>query len=574
MRALALVTLLVACGGKDADTVPVDTAVDGTGSGGGTLSTPATTTPSGTGGTDVDTALDTGTATTPAVVGPAGRRLILTEICDDDLVDGLAWLELYNSGEAAVDLGDYSLRVFADGGTTPTDVALPHRALPAGRAWVVVQGGWEDVFVDTWGRAADQAGLPFTLDGDDSMFLFDRGELVDAFGVIGEGFDSPWAYPMSTATREDGILDGSASWDAGQWVVSFGAAFATPGRHPSSAPLPTDPGGTGTSVVVEAVVLSEVTDLASDADVKYVELYNAGFTAADLSGWSLNVYDAAAAEPATVQLAGVLAPGAAYVVAGAESADAFYATFGFHADLYSSVAFGNGNDPVQVTGPLGQIDTFGQVGADGFGQPWDYTDSAAVRLPGVLEGAAEWVADEWTVVAGDIGATPGEHGDGSLADPGVLWINEIVDHAEDDAVRWVELYNPGPDPAMLSRFVIHRYANGSPLSATVRLSGELAPGDVWVVAGDAGTFLARYGFDADQADPTIDGDGNDVYELRLDGVPLDVYGEPGVDGFGTPWEYTDSVVRRDPIVTGPQDSWLPEEWRVTAGSAGESPGMR
>ena len=110
--------------------------------------------------------------------------------------------------------------------------------------------------------------------------------------------------------------------------------------------------------------------------------------------WDAHVYDAAAAEPATVQLAGVLAPGAAYVVAGAESADAFYATFGFHADLYSSVAFGNGNDPVQVTGPLGQVDTFGQVGADGFGQPWDYTDSAAVRLPGVLEGAAEWVATE------------------------------------------------------------------------------------------------------------------------------------------------------------------------------------
>lgn len=566
---LPLLVLLAACGGKDSDIFPVDTGA-----------APATTAPTGgtgsgtgTGGTDPDDTADTG-GDGPVVSfdGPA-RSLVLTELCDDDLVLGLSWFELYNAGEAAVDVGDWRVQLYADGGTSPSTVALPHRALPPGRTWVVVQSGYEALYRDTWTIDADQVALPFELNGDDTVLLFDGEELVDAYGVIGEGAEGAWAYANRTATRFDGVVDGAPRWLDAEWELSFGAAFATPGRHPASSPLPPDP-GTATTGGAGAMLISEVVDYADDTRVKYVELYNAGAIEVDLSDWTLQLYENGSGSPQSVVLGGRLAPGQAYVVASADGADGFRAEFGIDADLYSSIAFGNGNDAVQLVGPFGQVDLYGVIGVDGLGSDWDYTDAVVERVPGVYAASGSWDPAQWFRSVGAGAASPGAHGSGGTVAPGELLISELVDHIDDGAVRWIELYNPGPDPASLGRFVLHRYANASPLSATVALSGTLSAGETHVVAFDTGAFNSRYGFAPDQADLVIDGDGNDVYELQRDGVVVDVYGQVGVDGFGTAWDYTDSVVRRDPIVTRPQSTWLAEEWRVTAGAGMESPGER
>ncbi len=571
MRWLALILPVAACGSKDSNYYPLDTGT-----------APATAAPTGGGGTagsggggggaEPDTA-DTGEP--PPVVsfdGPA-RSLVITELCDDDIIAGLSWFELFNGGVAAVDVGDWRVRIYADGSVSGTEVALPHVALPPGRAFVVVEPGYETAFVDNWSFEADHSGLPFGLTGDDAVFLFDGEELVDAYGVIGEGVDSVWAYENRTATRYDSVEVGSARWLASEWDTVFGAAFATPGRHPAGEPLPPRP-GTTTTGGAGAVILSEVVDHASLSRLKFIELANVGGITVDLSDWNLNVYENGSGGARSVRLFGELAPGEAYVIASADGAEDFRAEYGFDADLYSSVAFVNGNDAFTLTGPAGQLDTYGQIGVDGLGLDWDYTDAVVERVPGVYLASSEWVAGEWYRSVGSSGASPGAHGGGGTADPGEMLISEIVDNAEDEAVRWVELYNPGPDPASLGRFTLHRYANGSAVSASVRLSGTLSAEETFVIAYDGPAFLARYGFDADLVDPTIDGDGNDVYELQRDGVVLDVFGEVGVDGAGTGWDYTDAVVRRDPIVLRPQASFLPEEWRITPGAGIETPGVR
>jgi hypothetical protein len=526
----------------------------------------------GTSTTDPPETADTGDLPFgPVEFERPARSVVLSELCDDD-VPGLSWFELFNVGGAAVDIGDWRVRIYADASLTGTELVLPHVVLPPDQAFVVIQPGYELAFDEAWFFEAQYAGLPFELDGDDAVLLFDGEELVDAYGVIGEGLESDWTYAGRTATRYDGVNVGSAYYQPLEWARSLGSGLATPGRHPSSQPLPptediATTGGAG------ALILTEVVDHLESPRLKYVEVTNVGAVAIDLSSWVLSTYADGSGGADAVAMRGELAAGASYVVASADGADAFRETYGFDADLYSSVALVNGNDAITLSGPFGQLDTLGVVGVDGLGTDWDYTDAVYERVPGVLMASPDWISVEWSRTLGSAAATPGSHSVGT-APSAELLISEVVHHALDPAVRWLELYNPGPATAPLGRFSLHRFANGSPLSAEVLLSGSLAAGETYVVAGDGVAFTAMYGFDADFVSSNIDGDGNDTYQLRLDGVVSDIYGEVGTDGLGTDWEYTGAVVVRDPLVTRPRPSLSMAEWRVTFGAGTETPGVR
>lgn len=152
-------------------------------------------------------------------------------------------------------------------------------------------------------------------------------------------------------------------------------------------------------------------------------------------------------------------------------------------------------------------------------------------------------------------------------------LSEVLDHREVGVVKAVEIANVGDGDGTLDGWTLHRWANGSVLSDVVPLDGvEVAAGGVAVAVARDGLidFLALFDRTPDVDHPAVSGNGDDAYAL-VDpaGAQVDVYGEPGVDGTDTAWEYTDGVATRSGDASG---AWDPASWTVLAGSASASPG--
>ena len=157
--------------------------------------------------------------------------------------------------------------------------------------------------------------------------------------------------------------------------------------------------------------------------------------------------------------------------------------------------------------------------------------------------------------------------------PSSLIISEVADPQDNTNVRFVELYNAGGSPIDLlaGNYNIVRQVNEGTSYGSIALTGTVAAGATFVVSTST-NFLTVYGFDADQYDNTISGNGDDAYFLYSGGgfgvgTLVDIYGQIAIDGTGTPWEYTDSRAVRDGLVTQGQTTWDSGEWTITAAVA-------
>ena len=115
------------------------------------------------------------------------------------------------------------------------------------------------------------------------------------------------------------------------------------------------------------------------------------------------------------------------------------------------------------------------------------------------------------------------------------------------------------DIADLSLWDVQYYfnANATP-SVTVTLTGSASAGDYIYVASEATEFTAYFGFA-----PTFTGggsvNGDDSVVLRLNSTDVDVYGSPGTDGTGQPWEYLDTWSYRNNGTTA-STTWDALDW--------------
>ncbi|MBR3583614.1 MAG: lamin tail domain-containing protein [Kiritimatiellae bacterium] len=157
-------------------------------------------------------------------------------------------------------------------------------------------------------------------------------------------------------------------------------------------------------------ILSEVVHNAANASANYVEICNTGNGPLDLSGYALELYpDGSSVAAATRALDGItLAAGAACWLA-CDTASARRAWGRAPDAVWQDVGYADGNDAIVLRNAAGAVhDIYGAIGVDGTGKAWDYTDSAASRIPGVTEPMSTWHAAEWTIApAAD--ATPGSH---------------------------------------------------------------------------------------------------------------------------------------------------------------------
>ena len=155
-----------------------------------------------------------------------------------------------------------------------------------------------------------------------------------------------------------------------------------------------------------------------------------------------------------------------------------------------------------------------------------------------------------------------------------LIISEVTDPGDVANAKYVELYNATDADIDLSTWQIRRYANGNTSSTNASLAGTLASGETYVVANNETDFTTQYGFAPDQSSSAISGNGDDVYEL-FDGTSvIDIYGEVGVDGTGTAWEYENSRAVRVATVGSANTTWTASEWTIAAADVADmTPGV-
>jgi Ca2+-binding RTX toxin-like protein len=160
------------------------------------------------------------------------------------------------------------------------------------------------------------------------------------------------------------------------------------------------------------------------------------------------------------------------------------------------------------------------------------------------------------LLAGLVPATLLYAGGPAAAAPVELFFSEHVEGSGSN--KALELYNGTAGTVTLTGvYDVQIFANGSPTAtATIPLTGAVAPGDVFVLVRSAAD-PALLAF-ADQTTTNFLFNGNDAVALRSNGVVVDVIGQIGVDP-GVEWgtgdaSTADNTLRRQPSVeTGDTD---------------------
>lgn len=214
-----------------------------------------------------------------------------------------------------------------------------------------------------------------------------------------------------------GTFSGSATTaiDATNGVSTFGnLIFSTAGSDITITANDEDGWGNtaATSVAFDVtelpkLIISEVTDPGDVPNAKYIELYNTSDSPIDLSGWEIRRYANDNTTSSDVSLSGTINPFQTFVVAYNAT---FVTEFGFTPDMTNGYISGNGDDTYELFDGTQVIDIYGEVGVDGTGEDWEYTNSKAVRNSNITSPNTTWTASEWTITAADVAdCTPGEH---------------------------------------------------------------------------------------------------------------------------------------------------------------------
>lgn len=161
-----------------------------------------------------------------------------------------------------------------------------------------------------------------------------------------------------------------------------------------------------------SLILTEVVDGdLSGGNPKFVEITNVGSSdyTFGAGGGLYRQFNGGSDADGVVSLDGTtISAGQSFVIVNTANGgqSAFENTYGFAADLYTGASFGNGDDAYWITDGSSILDIFGEVGLDGTGKDWEYTDGFAARLDGAItpRGTAFEIAD-WTVGKGDLDAS-------------------------------------------------------------------------------------------------------------------------------------------------------------------------
>lgn len=152
------------------------------------------------------------------------------------------------------------------------------------------------------------------------------------------------------------------------------------------------------------VFITELADPNDNADARYIELFNTGGTAVDLSTWRIDKYtNGSATVSQTLALTGSIPAGGFYIIATGPEDSVFFDVYGFAPNQWdpgvNDVAGSNGDDNLELYNDTTLVDQFGVIGEDGTGTCHEFEDGRAERKASVTSGNPTWDEAEWNVWA-------------------------------------------------------------------------------------------------------------------------------------------------------------------------------
>jgi hypothetical protein len=150
-------------------------------------------------------------------------------------------------------------------------------------------------------------------------------------------------------------------------------------------------------VLIPKIMITEVADPKNNVSARFVELYNAGNSEVNLTGWKLNKYlnGATTVSGSAVALTGIVIPAGGFVIIAGTDYKILYDDI---PDIETTYISGNGDDVYELVNNINvRIDVFGVVGQDGNGTNWEYEDGRAARNISISEPNPIFTVSEWTI---------------------------------------------------------------------------------------------------------------------------------------------------------------------------------
>lgn len=156
-----------------------------------------------------------------------GTPVVATDLFFSEYIEGSSnnkYIEIYNGTGASVNLGDYRLRLYANGAATPTSDVLLSGTLTNGST-IVYKNSAATIYA---GTATNNAAVNYN--GDDAMALFkvSTSSNVDIFGRIGEDPGTNWSGGGNSTLDKTLVRNANV---AGGVTVNPGSGFPTLGTE-------------------------------------------------------------------------------------------------------------------------------------------------------------------------------------------------------------------------------------------------------------------------------------------------------------------------------------------------------
>lgn len=360
---------------------------------------PGETTPSAGSTTSSSTAGSDASASVSSIGG------IPEELMISEYVEGSGnnkYIELFNWTGHDINLGIYKLRIYINGATAFDHELALSGSLTNGQTFVIA-----NKFADKWSGTPDMTDdTVLTFNGNDVIELVVDNIVVDTIGTVGDSSD----FAKDLTLRRKPWRRPSDSWVPDQWYIcplndvsgigihDWMSESGKPDTNSTALPVDYPDGSDGSSVYISEY-------FEGDGNDKYVEIYNGGSSAVDLSQYVLvrHDYDAAGNRNATndfaVQLSGTLYANNCFLIAngGYSTNDLsnLYSLEGYNflkedVSVYpQAICFYGGNDPIMLVHNGSVIDRVGSGGTTVWGK-----NLKLIRKSG-RSGSVTWNTDDW-----------------------------------------------------------------------------------------------------------------------------------------------------------------------------------